>query len=99
MLLSVISVVLGRTIISVYVMCLILPVDLFPEEIVGTASGLVISLGYVGGLIGLLLAGYLADTTGSFSFIPLFLALISVAIVFVSVSSLRTIDKIRVSAK
>ncbi len=95
MFLAILSIILGIAIISIYVMCLILPVDLFPADIVGTASGLVLSLGYVGGLIGPLVAGYLADNTGSFSFIPVYLASISSLIVLVSLISLRGVDRAR----
>lgn len=98
-LLYMLSVILGITVIAIYVMCLILPVDLFPGDLVGTASGLVISLGYVGGLIGPLVAGYLADITGSFSFIPVYLASISGLIVLVSFISLRGVDRARASAR
>ncbi len=95
MFLYVLCIILGITVISIYVMCLILPVDLFPGDLVGTASGLVISLGYVGGLIGPFVAGYLADFTGSFSFIPVFLTAVSVLTVLVSLIFLRGLDKAR----
>lgn len=95
MLLYVLAIILGITVIAIYVMCLILPVDLFPRDLVGTASGLVISLGYVGGLIGPFAAGYLADFTGSFSFIPVFLTSVSGLTALVSLIFLRGLDRAR----
>jgi len=50
---------------------------MFPADLAGSASGLVISVGYVGGLIGPVLVGYFADVTGGFAFIPILLAISS----------------------
>ena len=46
-------------------MILALPVELVPEESVGKASGMVLSIGYIGGLVGPWLAGYIVDVTGT----------------------------------
>ncbi len=82
-------VALGVTNASMFLTCLILPIDLFPADVAGTASGLVISVGYVGGLIGPVIAGYLADATGGFSFVPAFLGSISLLIVPIALLFLR----------
>ena len=47
-------------------MILALPLELLPNESVGMASGTVLSIGYVGGLVGPWLAGRLVDSTGNF---------------------------------
>jgi CP family cyanate transporter-like MFS transporter len=86
-------IVLGATNASIFLTCLILPIDLFPGDMAGTASGLVISVGYVGGLIGPAIAGYLADVTGGFSFVPVFLGTLSFVIVPISTLALRKPDK------
>jgi len=47
---------------------LALPVEIMPKESVGMASGIVLSVGYVGGLVGPWLAGYIMDATGTLDF-------------------------------
>jgi cyanate permease len=49
-------------------MTLALPVEIMPKESVGMASGIVLSVGYVGGLVGPWLAGYIMDATGTLDF-------------------------------
>ena len=46
-------------------MILALPVEMMPKESVGMASGIVLSLGYAGGLLGPWLAGHIVDVTGT----------------------------------
>lgn len=52
-------------VLATFPLLLALPVDLVPKECVGTATGMVLSIGYVGALVGPWLAGYLLDVTGS----------------------------------
>jgi len=42
-----------------------LPAEMVPKDSVGTASGMVISIGHIGAFIGPWLAGYILDATGS----------------------------------
>lgn len=86
-------IILGATNASIFLTCLILPIDLFPGDVAGTASGLVISIGYAGGLIGPAIAGYLADVTGGFSFVPLFLGTVSLVVVPISILALGKTDR------
>lgn len=44
---------------------LVLAAELVPPEGVGRASGMILSIGYIGGLIGPWLAGYIMDITGN----------------------------------
>jgi CP family cyanate transporter-like MFS transporter len=44
---------------------LALPVEMIPKEEVGIASGLVLSIGYIGGIIGPLIGGLILDLTSS----------------------------------
>jgi CP family cyanate transporter-like MFS transporter len=44
---------------------LALPADLVPAEAIGRASGMVISIGYIGGLVGPWVGGYILDITGT----------------------------------
>ena len=61
------------------VVILALPVELMPEEKVGTASGLVLSVGYSGAIIGPLIGGRILDITGSLDLSLLVLTGISIA--------------------
>lgn len=75
--------ILGVTMTSAWILCLILPLDLATERHVGVATGVVISIGYVGGLVGPWVAGYVMDLSGSFDSALYFLiivTLISVAV-------------------
>jgi CP family cyanate transporter-like MFS transporter len=61
----VLMIILGITLTATYVMSLFLPLELVKARYAGTASGVVISIGYIGGAMGPLIAGYLKDTTGT----------------------------------
>lgn len=56
--------IMGVAVSSWFVICVILPTDIAPEGFVGTVAGIVFSTGYVGGLVGPWLLGYLLDLTG-----------------------------------
>jgi len=56
-----------------------LPVEMMPKEEVGTASGLVLSVGYIGGIIGPLIGGRVLDLTGNLDISLLILVGISIA--------------------
>lgn len=44
---------------------LTLPVEIMPKEHAGTASGVVVSIGYMGAVVGPLIAGQILDLTGT----------------------------------
>lgn len=56
---------IGVASITRYVTVLALPVEMMPKEAVGTASGLVLAIGYIGGVIGALIGGRILDLTGN----------------------------------
>ena len=56
-----------------------LPVEMVPKEEVGTATGLISSLGYVGGVVGPLIGGLILDSTGSLDITLLILMGLSIA--------------------
>jgi cyanate permease len=56
-----------------------LPIEMMPKEEVGTASGLVLAIGFTGGGIGPLIAGRILDLTGSLDLSFLVLAGLSIA--------------------
>ncbi|HUJ89119.1 MAG TPA: MFS transporter [Syntrophorhabdales bacterium] len=59
-------VLVGIATSGTFAMTLALPLELLPNEYAGMASGTVLSIGYVGGLVGPWLAGRIVDVTGSF---------------------------------
>ncbi len=59
-------VLVGIATSGTFAMILALPLELLPNEYAGMASGTVLSIGYVGGLVGPWLAGRIVDITGSF---------------------------------
>lgn len=58
--------VVGITTGGTFSMMLALPVEMLPRTSVGMASGAVLSIGYIGGLIGPWLTGRVLDSTGNF---------------------------------
>jgi CP family cyanate transporter-like MFS transporter len=66
---------LGFATAGIIVLCYILPVELFPSSALGRASGIIVSVGFVGGIIGPLAAGLLRDATQSFASVILLLVL------------------------
>ncbi len=61
-----------------------LPVELIPDEDVGTASGLVISFGYSGAIFGPLVGGRILDITGNLDLSLLVLSGISIVIAVIA---------------
>jgi len=61
------------------VFTLALPVELMPEEDVGTASGLILSIGFIGTIIGPLTGGHILDLTGSLDISLIVLAVVALA--------------------
>ena len=80
----IIMAVVGIAGMTRYPTLLALPVELVPKEQVGTASGLVLSIGYIGGVIGPIMGGRILDLTGSLSLLLVVLAGISIAMVGVA---------------
>ena len=67
---------------------LALPVELAPREYVGTASGMMLTIGYLGGLIGPWLAGYIIEATGTLDLV--FFILFGVALAMAVMAFLVT---------
>jgi CP family cyanate transporter-like MFS transporter len=65
--------ILGAAISAIFVVCLILPIELVPREMVGRATGLML-VAYTGGVLAPWLVGVTRDLTGSF--LPTMLLLI-----------------------
>jgi CP family cyanate transporter-like MFS transporter len=62
-----------------FITVLTLPVEMVPEKDVGTASGLILSIGHMGGVIGAWVGGRILDLTGSLDIVMLILVGISAA--------------------
>ena len=58
--------VVGIATSGTFAMILALPIEMLPGNAVGTASGAILSIGYIGGLVGPWLTGKVVDATGSF---------------------------------
>jgi cyanate permease len=58
-------VIVGISTGGTFPMILALPVEIMPKESIGMASGMILSIGYLGGLIGPWLAGHIVDATGT----------------------------------
>ena len=78
-----------------FVTILALPVELMPKEEVGTASGVVLSLGYIGAIIGPLIGGRILDVTGSLDLLLLILSVVSIATVVIVLRLPETGNKAR----
>lgn len=68
----------GITMGGVFSLLLTIPVELVERERVGRAAGAIISMGYIGSLIGPPVTGYLRDLTGNFSLAFLVTAFVGV---------------------
>jgi len=64
-----------------WIAILAFPVEVMPREDVGKASGIILSLGYVGGVIGSQVGGRILDVTGSLDHALLVLVAVSAAAV------------------
>ena len=65
---------------------LTLPIEIVREREVGVASGMILSIGYIGGVIGPLVGGLILDSTGNLNISLLILAGVSIAAVVVGIS-------------
>jgi len=64
-------VIAGICIGGSFAISLAFPVEIVPKDSVGTASGMILSIGHIGGFIGPWLAGYIMDATGDLDLIVL----------------------------
>ena len=75
---------------------LALPIELIPEGEVGTASGLILSIGYIGGVIGPLIGGRIYDLTGSLNLSLIVLSGVSIAMAVIALRLHETGNKAKV---
>lgn len=74
----------GIAITARFITMMMLPAEIAPKHSVGTASGLMLSIGYVGGIIGPLIGGYTFDLTGGLDTMLFFLIATAVPAVIIS---------------
>ena len=55
-----------------------------PKEFVGAASGMVLSIGYIGGFVGPWLAGYIMDATGNLNLALVVLTGVAIALLCIA---------------
>lgn len=84
--LPLVSVGLGFAEMAIFALALLLPVDLFSADEIGRASGVVISVAYLGALLGPLGSGIAVDLVQTFDVTLIAFALLSVASVFAVVA-------------
>ena len=77
-------VMLGIADLTRYVNILTLPVEMMPHQQIGRASGLVLSIGAVGGFIGPIIGGRILDLTGSLNQAFIVLAGVAAATIVVT---------------
>jgi len=70
--------IIGAATGGTFAMLLAFPVEIAPRKFAGAASGMVLSIGYMGGLVGSWLAGHIFDITGTLD--PAILVLVGIAI-------------------
>ena len=78
---------------------LTLPVEIMPKEHAGTASGVVVSIGYLGAVVGPIIAGEILDITGTLQSVFIILAVLSIitmvfALLIPSNSTKRVLNKL-----
>lgn len=71
------ALVLGVALQSAWVICFVIPLDLPKGRSVGLVSGIVLSVGYLGGLVGPYVSGVILDTFGTFVSVMYFLGIVS----------------------
>ncbi len=81
----IIMVVVGVATGTQFPIILALPVEMVPKEQVGAASGLVLSVGYIGGIIGPLIGGRILDVTGSLNLSLVVLIGVSIAMARIAI--------------
>ncbi|MFC2045859.1 MFS transporter, partial [Chloroflexota bacterium] len=74
-----------------------LPIEIMSKEVVGTASGLIMSIGFSGGVVGPIITGYILDTTGSFNMSLLVLVIISIIAMGIAFKIPETGPKVRLN--
>ena len=74
------------------IMVLALPLELMPKETVGTASGLIVSIGFSGGVVGPLVGGILSDIDWRLIFV-VNLPVVVLALVVVRAAALEIRDE------
>ena len=79
-------ILVGVTVGGTFSMILGLPVEITSKQSVGKASGMVLFIGYIGGLVGPWLAGHILDVTGTLDLA--FMILIGTAIVWAFIAFL-----------
>jgi cyanate permease len=79
-----IMVIVGVSVTTRFITIMTVVVELVPGKDAGAASGIMLSLGYIGGIVGPLTGGYTFDLTGNLNVMLFVLSAISVAAIMIS---------------
>ena len=91
----VLMIAVGLADCAMLITVLTLPIELVPKEEVGAASGLVLSIGHIGGVIGPLIGGRILDLTGNLDLSLIVLTGVTVAAAFIALRLPETGPKAR----
>jgi len=75
---------LGIVLNASFVIVLTLPTELVESRLVGSVSGIILSIGYIGGVVGPWVSGYIRDLTGDFFHVLVILTLVAVVATFLT---------------
>jgi CP family cyanate transporter-like MFS transporter len=79
-----VMVIVGVAMTTRFIIILMVVVELVSVRDAGAASGIMLSLGYIGGIVGPLIGGYAFDRTGNLNVMLFILSAISVATIIIS---------------
>ena len=74
---------------------LILPIELVPTEAVGRASGMILCIGYIGGLVGPWVTGHIMDITGSLDRALVVFAILAVIATYLAIKLPESGSKVK----
>ena len=81
-----------------FVILLVLPVELVPAEAVGKASGMIISISYIGGLVGPWITGHIIDNTGNLDLALVVLIVLSAVATYLALRLPETGPRVRLDS-
>ena len=91
-------VIVGVSITTRFITIMTVVVELVPGKDAGAASGIMLSLGYIGGIVEPLIGGYAFDRTGNLNVMLFILSAISVAAIMLSLRLPETGSKVRATS-
>ncbi|MFQ5763194.1 MAG: CynX/NimT family MFS transporter, partial [Candidatus Bathyarchaeia archaeon] len=82
--------ILGATVAALFMIPLFLSIDLVEPRMVGSATGMIVSVGYLGGVVGPWTMGLITDIAGGFGHIPITLIIASIVAALIALAMPET---------